>query len=297
MTGFIFLDKEEGITSFIAAAKMRRIFSEKKAGHTGTLDPMATGVLPIALGGATRFIELIPSHDKAYRATFILGKTTDTLDITGTVLSENEVKAKKEDVEKALQKFRGEIMQLPPMYSAIKKNGVRLYELARQGIEIERESRKVTIYSLELVSSDEGKNEYVIDVECSSGTYIRSLISDIGEELLCGAVMTSLRRTKANGVSIEKCHTAEQLQKLKDEGRLSEALTRVDEFLSYPKLKVSAPQAKRFSNGGALDTNRFGGKKEPGLYLVYSPEDEFLGIGEIDSEITELSPKRVYRGE
>lgn len=297
MTGFIFLDKEEGITSFIAAAKMRRIFSEKKAGHTGTLDPMATGVLPIALGGATRFIELIPSHDKAYRATFILGKTTDTLDITGTVLSENEVTAKKADVEKALQKFRGEIMQLPPMYSAIKKNGVRLYELARQGVEIERESRKVTIYSLELVSSDEGKNEYVIDVECSSGTYIRSLISDIGEELLCGAVMTSLRRTKANGVSIEKCHTAEQLQKLKDEGRLSEALTRVDEFLSYPRLKVSAPQAKRFSNGGALDTNRFGGKKEPGLYLVYSPEDEFLGIGEIDSEITELSPKRVYRGE
>lgn len=297
MTGFIFLDKEEGITSFIAAAKMHRIFSEKKAGHTGTLDPMATGVLPIALGGATRFIELIPSHDKAYRATFILGKTTDTLDITGAVLSENEVTAKKADVEKILGKFRGEIMQLPPMYSAIKKNGVRLYELARQGIEIERESRKVTIYSLELVSSDEGKNEYVIDVECSSGTYIRSLISDIGEELLCGAVMTSLRRTKANGVSIEKCHTAEQLQKLKDEGRLSEALTRVDEFLSYPRLKVSAPQAKRFSNGGALDTNRFGGKKEPGLYLVYSPEDEFLGIGEIDSEITELSPKRVYRGE
>lgn len=297
MTGFVFLDKEEGITSFIAAAKMRRIFSEKKAGHTGTLDPMATGVLPIALGYSTRFIELIPNHDKAYRATFILGKTTDTLDITGTVLSENEVTAKKADVEKALQKFRGEIMQLPPMYSAIKKNGVRLYELARQGIEIERESRKVTIYSLELVSVDEEKNEYTIDVECSSGTYIRSLISDIGEELSSGAVMTSLRRTKANGVSIEKCYTAEELQKMKDEGRLSEALTRVDEFLSYPKLKVSAPQAKRFSNGGALDVNRFGGKKEPGLYLVYSPENEFLGVGEIDSEVTELSPKRVYRGE
>ena len=297
MTGFVFLDKEEGITSFIAAAKMRRIFSEKKAGHTGTLDPMATGVLPIALGYSTRFIELIPSHDKAYRATFILGKTTDTLDITGTVLSENEVTAKKADVERALQKFKGEIMQLPPMYSAIKKNGIRLYELARQGIEIERESRKVTVYSLELVSADEEKSEYTIDVECSSGTYIRSLISDIGEELSSGAVMTSLRRTKANGVSIEKCYTAEQLQKMKDEGRLGEALTRVDEFLSYPKLKVSAPQAKRFSNGGALDTGRFGGKKEPGFYLVYSPENEFLGVGEIDSEVTELSPKRVYRGE
>lgn len=297
MTGFVFLNKEEGITSFIAAAKMRRIFSEKKAGHTGTLDPMATGVLPIALGNATRFIELIPSHDKAYRATFILGKTTDTLDITGKVLSENEVTAVKEDVEKALGKFKGEIMQLPPMYSAIKKNGVRLYELARQGIEIERESRKVTVYSLELVSSDEEKNEYVIDVECSSGTYIRSLISDIGEELKCGAVMTSLMRTKANGVSIEKCFTVEELQILKDEGRLSEALTKVDEFISYDKLKVSAPQAKRFSNGGELDTNRFGGKKEPGLYCVYSPENEFLGIGEIDSERISLSPKRVYRGE
>lgn len=297
MTGFVFLNKEEEITSFIAAAKMRRIFSEKKAGHTGTLDPMATGVLPIALGNATRFIELIPSHDKAYRATFILGKTTDTLDITGKVLSENEVTAVKEDVEKALGKFRGEIMQLPPMYSAIKKNGVRLYELARQGIEIERESRKVTVYSLELVSSDEEKNEYVIDVECSSGTYIRSLISDIGEELKCGAVMTSLMRTKANGVSIEKCFTVEELQILKDEGRLSEALTKVDEFISYDKLKVSAPQAKRFSNGGELDTNRFGGKKEPGLYCVYSPENEFLGIGEIDSERISLSPKRVYRGE
>ena len=297
MTGFIFLDKEEGITSFIAAAKMRRIFSEKKAGHTGTLDPMATGVLPIALGHATRFIELIPSHDKAYRATFILGKTTDTLDITGTVLSEKEVTATKEDVEKALSKFRGEITQLPPMYSAIKKNGVRLYELARQGIEIERESRQVTIYSLSLVSADEEKNEYVIDVECSSGTYIRSLISDIGEELSCGAVMTALRRTKANGVSIDRCYTVSELEKMKEEGRLSEAVTRVDEFVSYHKLKVSAPQARRFSNGGELDTNRFGGKKDPGLYLVYSPENEFLGVGEIDSESTVLAPKRVYRGE
>lgn len=297
MTGFVFLHKREGITSFVASAIMRRIFSEKKAGHTGTLDPMATGVLPIAMGNATRFIELIPNHDKAYRATFVLGKTTDTLDITGRVLSESEVAATKADVEKVLLQFQGEIMQLPPMYSAIKKNGVRLYELARQGVEIERESRKVTIYSLCLVSCDESKNEYTVDVECSSGTYIRSLISDIGEKLSCGAVMTALQRTKANGVSIEQCYTEEELQKLKDEGRLSEALTRVDEFIRYDKIKVSAAQAKRFSNGGELDTNRFGGKKEPGLYLVYSPENDFLGVGEINEERTELSPKRVFRGE
>ena len=294
MTGFVFLDKEEGITSFIAAAKMRRIFSEKKAGHTGTLDPMATGVLPVAMGYSTRFIELIPSHDKAYRATFLLGKTTDTLDITGAVLSENEVTAKKSDVENVLNKFRGEISQLPPMYSAIKKNGVRLYELARQGIEIERESRQVKIYSLELVSSDEAKNEYTIDVECSSGTYIRSLISDIGDELSCGAVMTSLRRTKANGVSIDKCYTVEQLQKMKDEGRLSEALTRVDEFLTYPKLKVSAPQAKRFSNGGQLSYERLKNADfTDGEILRVKCKELFLGLGFADNERQQIGIKCV----
>lgn len=297
MTGFVFLCKEEGITSFVAASKMRRIFGEKKAGHTGTLDPMATGVLPVAVGNATRFIELIPSHNKAYRASFVLGKTTDTLDITGEVLAETKVTSTKSEVEAVLKNFKGEILQLPPMYSAIKKNGVRLYELARQGIEIERESRKVTIYSLELVSCCEEKNEYVIHVECSSGTYIRSLIADIGEALGCGAVMTALCRTKANGVELSECYTVSQLEKLKEEGRLQEAVVKVDSFITYDKIRVSQAQARRFSNGGALDINRFGGKKEPGLYLVYSPENEFLGVGEIDRERTELSVKRVYRGD
>ena len=207
MNGFIYVDKPEGITSFVAVAKIRRLFGIKKAGHTGTLDPMATGVLPIAIGHATRFIELIPSHDKAYRAKFILGKTTDTLDITGAVTGEYEVTSTREDVEKALADFRGEIQQIPPMYSAIKKDGVRLYDLARQGIEIERESRKVNIHDLELISYCKETAEYEIDCECSSGTYIRTLIADIGEKLGCGATMTALRRTKANGVAIENCYT------------------------------------------------------------------------------------------
>ncbi len=298
MTGFVFIDKEKDITSFIAAAKMRRIFETKKAGHTGTLDPMATGVMVVALGGATRFIELLENHDKAYRAAFKLGFTTDTLDITGKILSEKEVTAKKEDVEKALLAFRGEIVQLPPMYSAIKKDGVRLYELARQGIEIERESRKVKIYSLDLISYNEEKNEYTIDVECSSGTYIRSLISDIGEKLSCGAVMTELRRTKANGVSIESCLTEEELKQLKEKGKIETALHRVDELLTYPKIKVTEAQARRFSNGGELDSNRFyAEKKSPGLYRVYSPENLFLGIGEIDEAETVLAVKRVYKGD
>jgi len=294
MTGFVFLDKGEGMTSFFAASRLRKIFGTKKIGHTGTLDPMATGVLPIAIGGATRFIELIPDHDKGYVAVFRLGITTDTLDITGEVLSRSEVTVTRADVENALQNFRGEISQLPPMYSAIKKDGVRLYELARQGIEVEREERKVTVYSLELTNADEENNEYEITVMCSKGTYIRSLISDIGEALDCGAVMTKLRRIKANGVTVDRCYTPDELWEMKEKGNLNEAIIGVDTFISYDKIKVSEAQARRFSNGGALDCNRFGGKKEPGLYCVYSPEGRFLGIGEIKEGSAELSVKRVY---
>lgn len=294
MTGFVFLNKPQGITSFVAAAKLRRIFGEKKAGHTGTLDPMATGVLPVALGGATRFIELISSHDKAYKASFVLGKTTDTLDITGKTTEEKEVSAKKEDVENILFRFKGKIKQLPPMYSAIKKDGVRLYDLARKGIEIEREEREITIYSLELVSCNEEKNEYTISVSCSSGTYIRSLISDIGEALGCGAVMTALERTEANSVKIENCFSFEQLEKLKEEGRLNEALVSVNSFISYKKITVSQAQAKRFLNGGELDLERVKQADKDGFYNVYSPEGVFIGIGECCRNEGLLKVKRVY---
>ncbi len=294
MNGFVFLNKEKGMTSFFAASRLRRIFGVKKIGHTGTLDPMATGVLPVAIGHATRFIELIPSHDKAYRAKFILGKTTDTLDITGKVTGVYPVTADKRAVEAVLGRFRGEIQQVPPMYSAIKKDGVRLYDLARQGVEIERESRKVRIYSLELISYDEASAEYEIEAECSSGTYIRTLIADIGEALGTGAVMTELTRTKANGVTLDRCFTLEELKALSEKGELQGAVSAVDEFIAYDKIKVSEAQAKRFSNGGELSADRLGGKKAPGLYNVYSPNDEFLGIGEIDEAVTTLFVKRVY---
>lgn len=294
MTGFVFLDKSEGMTSFFAASRLRKIFGTKKIGHTGTLDPMATGVLPIAIGGATRFIELIPDHDKAYSATFHLGLTTDTLDITGEILSRSEVRVTGNEVEKILGKFRGEIKQLPPMYSAIKKDGVRLYELARQGIEVEREERLIRIHSLELTYCNEEENEYGITVECSKGTYIRSLISDIGEALGCGAVMTQLRRTKANGAEITDCYTVDALYEMKQQGTLDMAVMKVDSFIAYDKIKVSEAQAKRFSNGGALDCNRFGGKKEPGFYCVYSPDNRFLGVGEINEEKSQMTVKRVY---
>lgn len=294
MTGFVLLDKEEGMTSFLAAKRLGRIFDTKKVGHTGTLDPMATGVMVIAMEHATRFIELLSDHDKAYRARFLLGRTTDTLDITGKTLSEREVNVSRDEVERAVMSFKGDIMQLPPMYSAIKKDGVRLYELARQGIEIEREARQIRISQISL--TDARENEYEIEAYCSKGTYIRSLISDIGEKLGTGAVMTSLRRIKANGVTVDSCHTLGELEKMKEEGTLSQALMSVDSFIKYPEIRVTAPQAKRFSNGGALDINRIGGKKETGLYNVYSSEEKFLGIGEIDGEGTELKVKRVFVG-
>lgn len=290
MTGFIILDKPAGITSFIGGAIVRRVTGEKKTGHTGTLDPMATGVLPVAVGNATRFIELLPSHDKGYRASFRLGTTTDTLDITGTVLTTSDNIPDEEEVKKAITHFTGTIEQLPPMYSAIKKDGKRLYELARQGIEVEREKRTVTIYNCGFVSFE--NSEYTIDVKCSKGTYIRSLISDIGEMLGCGAVMTRLRRTLSNGFSIEEAHTEDELKGTED---ISAYIIPVDKALeAYPAIKVSEAQAKRFRNGGELDSARLHAKLTPSLYRVYSPDNKFLGLGEYRENETNLFVKRVF---
>ncbi len=293
MTGFVFLDKDEGMTSFFAASRLRRIFSTKKVGHTGTLDPMATGVLPVAVGGATRFIDFIPDSDKSYRARFLLGKTTDTLDITGQVLTQSEVNVRREDIEKILPLFRGEIFQVPPMYSALKKDGVRLYDLARQGVEVEREKRKITVYSLELTSY-EGENEFEIEVSCSKGTYIRTLIDDIGKRLGCGAVMTGLCRTRANGVDIADCIKLSELQRLCEGGNEASALHGVDTILPYDIIRVTDNQAKRFSNGGELDTQRLKITPEEGIYKVYSHGGCFLGLGEITEDKTQLKVKRVY---
>ena len=218
MDGIIILDKPEDFTSFDMVAKMRRLLGTRKVGHAGTLDPMATGVLPIFVGRATKCCDILPNQNKRYTATFQLGYTTDTLDATGRVLTRTEVSATKEDVEKALESFRGEIMQLPPMYSAIQINGKRLYDLARQGIEIEREKRPVTITELNLLSADDTQHIYQIDVACSKGTYIRTLCADIGEALGCGATMTALRRTEAAGFSIADSITLEEAEKLSEEG-------------------------------------------------------------------------------
>ncbi|MDE6751452.1 MAG: tRNA pseudouridine(55) synthase TruB, partial [Eubacterium sp.] len=291
MNGIICINKKQNITSFGVCAKLRGILGEKKVGHTGTLDPMAEGVLPVMIGGATRFLNFLPESDKGYRASFILGKTTDTLDITGNVTAEYEIKVSETDVSEVLKFFKGRIMQTPPMYSAVSVNGKRLYELARQGIEVERKEREIEIKRLELVENTNG--EYVIDVFCSKGTYIRSLIDDIGRKLGCGAVMASLVRTSAMGFTLENCITLDELQQRKNENiGFDDILLPLDQALSaYDKITISPAQSVRFKNGGSLDLARI--KKQLSkeeIYRIYNPEGAFLGLGQAVNE--ELIIKR-----
>lgn len=293
MTGIICVNKHSNITSFSIVSKVRGITKEKKAGHTGTLDPMASGVLPVMLGGATRFLDYMPDSDKGYRASFILGKTTDTLDITGNITGEYPVNVNASDVEGMLKNFKGHIMQTPPMYSAVSVGGKRLYELARRGIEVERTPREAEIKKLELVKKSNG--EYTIDVLCSKGTYIRSLIDDLGRALGCGAVMTSLVRTLAMGFCLDDCFSIDELQAIRDNGGdFSHVVISVDSvFKCCEKVNVSSAQATRFSNGGSLSADRIRKCLNPEIYRVYSPENKFLGLGEYDKKSNELKVKRL----
>ena len=293
MTGIIPLDKGENITSFFAVNKLRRILGEKKCGHTGTLDPNATGVLPVAAGGATRFIELLPDHTKKYEASFRTGLCTDTLDIWGKVISESGKTASLEEISAVVPQFRGNIEQLPPMYSALRKDGVRLYELARKGVEVEREKRPCTVYSLEVGALPNG--DFSLKCECSAGTYIRSLISDIGDLLGCGAVMTSLRRTAACGIEIGSCFTLDEISEAAQNGSLDGIIIPLEKLLAaYPAVEVTEKQGIRFKNGGDLMRDRLKNISAEGLVRVYAA-GEFLGLGELSAESESLTVKRVYQ--
>lgn len=293
MTGIIPLDKGENITSFFAVNKLRRILGEKKCGHTGTLDPNATGVLPVAAGGATRFIELLPDHTKKYEASFRTGLCTDTLDIWGKVISESGKTASLEEISAVLPQFRGNIEQLPPMYSALRKDGVRLYELARKGVEVEREKRPCTVYSLEVGALPNG--DFSLTCECSAGTYIRSLISDIGDLLGCGAVMTSLRRTAACGIEISSCFTLDEISEAVQSGNSDGIIIPLEKLLAaYPAVEVTEKQGVRFKNGGDLMRDRLKNVSAEGLVRVYAA-GEFLGLGELSAESESLTVKRVYQ--
>ena len=291
MNGLILLDKPKGFTSFKAAAAIRRIFGEKRVGHTGTLDPMATGVLPILIGRSTRLCSYVLEADKRYTATVRLGITTDSLDITGEVISEREVNVSDEALKTALESFIGTYDQIPPMFSAIKKDGVRLYDLARKGEEVERTPRSVTIKELNFVKRN--GDEFVIDVLCSKGTYIRSLADDIGKLLGCGACLTALRRTKTAQFRIEQCVTLEELEKDPLKYLLSPDLA-----VEYLKsVNYSEPQGVRFKNGAEIDANRVNLPEvsDQELLRVYSGE-RFLGLAVYSDKEKALHTKCVIDG-
>jgi len=278
--GILLIDKPKGFTSFDVIAELRGMSRIKRIGHAGTLDPMATGVLPCLFGTAARLCDIMPCEEKIYRASVQFGISTDTQDITGTILSQNDMAVNREMLESVLPRFRGEIDQRPPMYSAVQVNGKRLYDLAREGIEVERPSRKINILSLDMLSFDEDSRTAEFEVKCSRGTYVRTIFHDIGESLGCGAALTELRRTASNGYFAEQCITMEQAQQLTDNGELLSRLLPVSSaFESLPRLDVGQWQGRMLSNGVALSLKKLGPLEE-GSYSVWC-EDVFLGMGTV----------------
>lgn len=293
MNGVLIVDKPKEFTSFDVVAVVRRLSGQRKIGHTGTLDPNATGVLPLLLGNATKAQDIVPNHDKSYIAEFRLGITTDTLDIWGEIKTECESRVTREQIEEIIPDFTGKIEQIPPMYSAISVGGKRLYDLARQGIEVERKARKVTVYELKLLAFDENTQSGTLSVSCSKGTYIRTIVDDIGARLNVGAVMTALDRTSACGYTKDDSLTLDELKQIAEKNELESKLLSTESLFSvYPELFVSDAQAKRFYNGGALDTARTAlSKSNPDNGAIYRVKDrsgKFLGLGIICDNIIKI---------
>ncbi len=276
MNGIVIVDKPSGWTSQDVTSRLRRVFNTRRIGHGGTLDPMATGVLPVFVGRATRGVEFFEHAEKVYETVLRLGLTTDTEDITGTVLTETPAQITLEQLEAVLPKFRGEIMQVPPMYSALKVNGQKLCDLARKGREVERVPRPITIHELTLLGQE--ADGFRLRVHCSKGTYIRTLCKDIGEALGCGGCMASLRRVSAGSYCLEE---AVPLEKLLEAEHPEQYLRPVDSmFAQYEAVKLTPNQEKRCRNGGSFSLTL-----PDGTYRAYSQSGEFLMLAKVESGV------------
>ena len=276
MQGILIVDKPTDWTSFDVIAKLRGILGTRKLGHSGTLDPMATGVLPVFVGRGTRGVEFFEHAEKTYETELLLGVATDTEDTTGTVLTRREVSVTQEQLTEVLERFRGEIMQIPPMYSALKVNGQKLCDLARKGRQVERQPRPVTIHELTLLSRE--GDTLRLRVRCSKGTYIRTLCADIGEALGCGGCMQALRRTQAGEYTIAE---AVPLQQLLESPEPETYLRDVDTmFRGYPGVKLTVNQEKRCRNGNAFSVSLPGG-----TYRAYSQSGEFLMLAKVEDGV------------
>lgn len=276
MDGIVIVDKPQGWTSQDVTARLRRVFGTRRIGHGGTLDPMATGVLPVFVGRATRGVEFFEHAEKTYETVLRFGITTDTEDMTGTVLTEEKVSFTEEQLQETLAAFRGEILQIPPMYSALKVNGQKLCDLARKGKTVERQPRPITIHELTLV--ERGENTLRLRVRCSKGTYIRTLCKDIGEKLGCGGCMESLRRVAAGEYTIDE---AIPLQTLLDTEEPEKYLRDVDTmFRNYPAVTLTANQETRCRNGNAFSVSL-----AARTYRAYSQDGEFLMLAKVDGGV------------
>ena len=273
MNGILLVDKQPDWTSNDVTAKLKGVLHERRIGHSGTLDPMATGLLVVFVGRATRAVSFAESDSKRYIASLRLGMVTDTQDTTGSVVEKHPVTVGEQELEAVLPRFRGEQMQLPPMYSAIKIGGKKLYDIARRGGEVERQPRPITIYDLTLAGRD--GEDYILDVTCSKGTYIRTLCHDIGAALGCGGCMSALRRISAGGFSVSDALTMPQIIELADHGGLEEHLIPVDRlFAGTNRCVASSEEEGRIRCGSAYPT-----ALPDGAYRVYAETGEFLMLG------------------
>ncbi len=286
MKGILCVNKPRDFTSFDVIAKLRGILQIRRLGHGGTLDPMATGVLPVFVGSATKACDIMPDTDKSYIADFRLGMTTDTQDITGQTLSVSDRAVSLGELEAALPGFIGKIMQLPPMYSAVQVGGKRLYDLARQGVEVERTPREIEVKSLHILEYDEKTREGSIEINCGKGTYIRTIIHDIGEKLGCGGIMTALVRTSSGGFSYNECYTLEEIQAAADKGKAEELIIPIERvFDTLPKLRLNQVQTRMYRNGVKLDISRVNNiLPHADRYSVYGADGCFIGTANIDRD-------------
>ena len=295
-SGIIIIEKEAGFTSHDVVAKLRGICGQRKIGHTGTLDPEATGVLPVCLGSATKLCDMLTDRDKEYEAELLLGVETDTQDTTGEVLARSPVEVSEAEVRRVCESFIGEYAQVPPMYSALKVNGKKLYELAREGKEVERKPRNVIIHELEILKCS--LPIVKLRVQCSKGTYIRTLCADIGAKLGCGGAMQSLRRTAVGSFRREEALTLGEVQQKKDAGRLEEIIRPVDSvFESCPMLHIGREYGGLLENGNAIapDQTAEGGLYEPDRWVrFYRQDDSFAGIYAYNREKRKYMPVKMF---
>lgn len=302
MDGIINIYKEAGYTSFDVVAKLRGILRERKIGHTGTLDPQATGVLPVCIGKATKLCELMLDKEKTYEAVMVFGITTDTEDMTGTVLSEQPASVTEEDVKRAAMQFTGVYGQIPPMYSALKVDGKRLYELAREGKEIERKPREVEIFENSVVSVEKREDGFleqaVIRIRCSKGTYIRSLIRDMGVYLGCGACMKALVRVQAGPFGIEDALSLSDVEQARDEGRLDSIVLPVESMLlKYDEVTILPEFERYLYNGNKLEGSMLSERNcftEEEIVRVYDTKGCFIGLYRYRSEKKQLQPEKMF---